>query len=64
MLQYQKDTAINSIVNAVTIANPDCSKLILRIDNGPQYNSKDFKKAVILGIKHEFIWASHTKRNK
>ena len=59
-----KDTAIDSIVNAVAIAKPDCSKLILRTDNGSQYNSQDFKQAVtLLGIKHEFIWHHTPEQN-
>ena len=59
-----KDTAIDSIINAVSIAKPDYSKLILRTDNGSQYNSRDFRKAVILlGIKHEFIWHHTPEQN-
>ncbi len=59
-----KDTAIESIVNAVVIAKPDCSKLIIRTDNGSQYNSRDFRKAVaLLGIKQEFIWHHTPEQN-
>ena len=59
-----KNTAIDSVVNAVATAKPNCSKLILRTDNGSQYNSRDFRQAVTqLGIKHEFIW-HHTHQNK
>jgi transposase InsO family protein len=59
-----KNTAIDSIVNAVAMAKPDCSHLILRTDNGSQYNSRDFRKAVIsLGIKHEFIWHHTPEQN-
>lgn len=59
-----KDTAIDSIVNAVAVAKPDCSKLILRTDNGSQYNSRDFRKAVtLLGIKQEFIWHHTPEQN-
>ena len=59
-----KETAIDSIVNAVAIAKPDCSKLIIRTDNGSQYNSKDFRKAVtLLGIKQEFIWHHTPEQN-
>ena len=59
-----KDTAIDSIVNAVSIAKPDCSKLILRTDNGSQYNSKEFRKVItILGIKQEFIWHHTPEQN-
>ncbi len=59
-----KGTAIDSIVNAVAVAKPDCSNLILRTDNGPQYNSQDFRKAVtLLGIKQEFIWHHTPEQN-
>lgn len=59
-----KDTAIDSIVNAVAIAKPECSKLILRTDNGSQYNSRDFRQAVaLLGIRHEFIWHHTPEQN-
>lgn len=59
-----KDTAIESIVNAVVIAKPDCSKLIIRTDNGSQYSSRDFRKAVaLLGIKQEFIWHHTPEQN-
>ena len=45
-------------------AKPDCSKLILRTDNGSQYNSQDFRKAVtLLGIRHEFIWHHTPQQN-
>ena len=59
-----KNIAIDSVVNAVATAKLGCSKLILRTDNGSQYNSRDFRQAVTqLGIKHEFIW-HHTHQNK
>ncbi len=60
-----KSTAIDSIINAVATAKPDCTKLILRTDNGSQYNSRDFRQAVILlGIRHEFIWAPHARTKR
>ncbi len=59
-----KETAIDSVVNAVAIAKSDCSNLILRTDNGPQYNSNNFRKAVtLLGIKQEFIWHHTPEQN-
>ena len=59
-----KDTAIDSVVNAVAIAKPDCTKLIIRTDNGPQYNSNEFRKSVtLLGIRHEFIWHHTPEQN-
>lgn len=51
-----KDTAIQSVVDVVATAKPDCSKLIIRTDNGSQYISRDFQKSVMhLGIKQKFI---------
>ena len=60
-----RDVAITSITNAVATAKPDCSKLRLRTDNGVQYTSHDFRKAVkALGIgKHEFIWKNTPEQN-
>ena len=55
-----KQVTIDSITNAVSVKNPDCSELRLRTDNGTQYTSNGFRKAVsVFGIKHEFIW-KHT----
>ena len=52
--------AIDSITNTISVENPDCSRLRLRTDNGTQYTSNDFRKAVsVFGIKHEFVW-KHT----
>ena len=63
-MEAPKDTAIQSIVDAVVTAKPDCSKLIIRTDNGPQYSSKDFRKSVsLLGIKQEFIWHHTPEQN-
>jgi len=59
-----KDTAIRSIVDAVATAKPDCSKLIIRTDNGSQYSSQDFRKTImLLGIKQEFIWHHTPEQN-
>ena len=60
-----RDVAITSITNAVAMAKPDCPKLRLRTDNGTQYTSHDFRKAVkALGIgKHEFIWKNTPEQN-
>ena len=36
----------------------------IRIDNGTQYTSNDFRKAVsIFGIRHEFIWKHTPEQN-
>ena len=59
-----KQVAIDSITNAVSVENPDCSRLRLRTDNGTQYTSNDFRKAVsVFGIKHEFIWKHAPEQN-
>ena len=59
-----KQAAIDSITNAVSVENLDCSNLRLRTDNGTQYISNDFRKAVsIFGIKHEFIWKHTSEQN-
>ena len=56
--------AIDSITNAVSVENPDCSRLRLRTDNGTQYISNDFRKTVsVFGIKHEFIWKHTPEQN-
>ena len=54
------DVAIESLVEAVAVAKPDCSKLTLQCDNGSQYTGKKFRKAVsLLGIRLKFI-RTHT----
>ena len=59
-----KDTAIQSILDAVVVAKPECPKLIIRTDNGSQYNSQDFRKAVTsLKIQQEFIWHHTPQQN-
>ena len=60
-----RDVAIDSITNAVAAERPDCSRLRLRADNGNQYASRDFRRAVqALGIgKHEFIWKNTPEQN-
>jgi len=60
-----RDVAIESITNAVAAEKPDCRRLRLRTDNGNQYTSHDFRRAVAaLGIgKHEFIWKNTPEQN-
>jgi len=59
-----KDAAIESIVNAIAAVKPDCSKLIIRTDNGSQYVSRKFREAiVILGARQEFIWYHTPQQN-
>lgn len=54
------DVAVESLVEAVSLAKPDCSKLVLQCDNGVQYSGKKFRKAAsLLGINLKFI-RTHT----
>ena len=46
------DIAIESLVEAVAVAKPNCSRLTLQCDNGSQYAGKKFRKATsLLGIR-------------
>jgi len=59
-----KDAAVDSITNAIVMAKPDCSKLIIRTDNGSQYVSKKFRESIIiLGARQEFIWHHTPQQN-
>ena len=60
-----RHVAIRSITDAVATEKPDCTRLRIRTDNGVQYTSHDFRKAVsALGIgKHEFIWKNTPEQN-
>lgn len=50
------DIAVESLVEAVAVAKPDCSRLTLQCDNGSQYAGKKFRKAAsLLGIDLKFI---------
>ncbi|MBI1658248.1 MAG: hypothetical protein IS632_05675 [Thaumarchaeota archaeon] len=49
--------AVESLVEAVATAKPDCLGLTIQRDNGSQYAGKKFRKAVSnFGIKLKFIW--------
>ena len=55
-----KDAAIDSIVNAVSTAKPDCRNLIIQSDNGVQFRSEKFRKTItLLKARQSFIW-NHT----
>lgn len=59
-----KDAAIESITNAIAIAKPDCTKLVIRTDNGSQYISKKFRESIaIFGAHQEFIWHHTPQQN-
>ncbi len=52
----QKENAIQAVLDAVSAADPDCSMLTLRTDNGSQYTSRMFRESLKqLGIRHELI---------
>ena len=56
--------AVESIVEAVAVAKPDCTGLTLQCDNGSQYTSKNFRKAIShLGIKMKYIWIHTPQQN-
>jgi putative transposase len=60
-----KENAIMSINNALA-SNPriDTSKLVLRVDNGSQYRSREFTESMkALGIKLEFIFVNTPEQN-
>ena len=56
-------TAVQSVLKAASSVG-EISNLRLRTDNGSQYSSHEFKKAMqALGIKHEFIWKQTPEQN-
>ena len=59
-----RSVAIDSLTNAVAVGKPDCARLRIRTDNGNQYASRDFRRAVSApGIRHEFIWKNTPEQN-
>ena len=59
------DVAVDSLVEAVATAKPDCSGLTIRRDNGSRYAGKKFRKATPhhLGIRLKSIWKSTPQQN-
>ena len=54
------DVAVESLVEVVSTAKPDCANLTVQCDNGSQYTDKKFRKAAfLLGISPRFI-RTHT----
>ena len=50
-------TVVQSILKAVTSIDGNVQNLRISTDNGPQYDSREFRKAMqALGLKHEFVW--------
>lgn len=59
-----RHNAIMSVNNSVASRKPHMPSLTIRVDNGPQYVSKDFKRSVqILGADLEFIYYHTPEQN-
>ena len=53
-----------SIANAVAARSPDPGNLTIRVDNGSQYTSRDFRRSVdVLGARLECIYVNTPKQN-
>ena len=58
------DTAIQSVLQAVSEACGKVPGLRLRADNCPQYISRKFQEPMqVLEIRHEFIWKYTPEQN-
>ena len=56
--------AIMAVNNAVAAASPPTPGLTLRVDNGSQYTSREFRQSVAsLGIKLEYIYVNTPEQN-
>ena len=59
-----RHAAIMSITNAVAARSPDPGKLTIRVDNGSQYTSQDFRRSVdVLGARLEYIYVNTPQQN-
>ena len=59
-----RHAAIMSITNAVAARSPDPGKLTIRVDNGSQYTSRDFRRSVdVLGARLEYIYVNTPQQN-
>ena len=59
----RRHEAIMAVSNAVAAAHPE-SGLTLRVDNGTQYTSRDFRSSVAaLGITLEYIYVNTPEQN-
>lgn len=63
--EAKSESAVQSVLAAVKGLTPEQIRRIrLRCDNGPQYTSAEFRKAMaILGITVEHIWVSTPQQN-
>lgn len=59
-----RNHAIMAVNNAVATAKPNTKNLRLRVDNGSQYTSRDFRASVsALGISLEYIYVNTPEQN-
>lgn len=59
-----RHSAVMSVNNAVASRKPRTEELVIRVDNGPQYISNDFRRSVhILGADLDFIWYHTPEQN-
>ena len=53
-----------SVNNAVASRKPDPGRLTIRVDNGSQYTSQDFRRSVdVLGARLEYIHVNTPQQN-
>ena len=59
-----RHAAIMSITNAVAARDPDPARLTIRVDNGSQYTSRDFRGSVgALGATLDYIYVNTPQQN-
>ena len=51
-VRADKHAAVDSMVNAIATACPNCSHLIIRTDNGSQFDSRTFQDTIILLVQN------------
>jgi transposase InsO family protein len=52
------------VVDAIASEKPDCTKLLIRTDNGSQYISHKFRQSIqALGARQEFIYRHTPEQN-
>ena len=48
-----------SITNSVAARSPDPGNLTIKVDDGSQYTSRDFRRSVdVLGVRLEYIYVN------
>ena len=59
-----RHAAIMSVNNAVASRKPDPGRLTIRVDNGSQYTTRDFRRSVdVLGARLEYIYVNTPQQN-